>query len=461
MVAARTRSALTFAVCLVLSFNHCFYCTGQAALKGSCAKVDITPPLGITLIGSRGKPSDAIMDDLYAKALVLSDGSQTIAIISADLLYTPLEEITDPVRTLVNKNAGIPKENIMVCATHTHSGPEAFTRLKVPNEGRLEASQVDQAYLSVLVRKLADSAVMASRNMRDVRIGTAKGSLPEVLYNRRPTTGDGLARITFTIPAQVAATRKVTTSADGIVRVEFTLPPEEPHLTFGPIDPDVFTLRVEDVNGGVIGSLVRFGCHPVCIYPSLSTTISADYPAFATRVVERVEGGICLFTLGLAGNAVPFQRGPQACRQIGSALGAEAVKRLQLTATIGDVAITSVRREVVLPVKQPGPGGGSPTGDIPQSITTEVQVLKLGSTCILGLPGEVLVEVGQEIKRRADVKDLFIITLANDVVGYICHSRAYEEGGYEPESGTYLAKGAGEVLIEQAVSLIHQIMQTQ
>jgi len=60
MVAARAGSVLTFSVCLILSFNDCLCCTAQAALKGSCAKVDITPPLGITLIGSRGKPSDAV-----------------------------------------------------------------------------------------------------------------------------------------------------------------------------------------------------------------------------------------------------------------------------------------------------------------------------------------------------------------------------------------------------------------
>lgn len=461
MVASGTRSRLIFSVWLALSLSHCLCCTSQGALKGACAKVNITPPLGITLIGSQGKPSDAVMDDLYAKALVLSDGSQTIAIISADLLYAPLEDVTDPVRTLVSKSAGIPKGNVMVCATHTHSGPEVFTRLKVPNEGRLEASRVDQGYLSILVRKLADSAVMASRNMRDVRIGTARGSLPEVLYNRRPLTDDGRAKMTFTVAAEVAATRKVRTSSDGLARVEFAFPPQEPHLTFGPIDPDVFALRVEDVNGGGIGSLVGFGCHPVCIYPSLSTTISADYPAFATRVVEQVEGGTCLFALGLAGNTVPFQRGPQACRQIGTALGGEAVKRLQLTATTSDVAIGAMCREVVLPVKQVTPAGGTAAGDIPQSITTEIQVLKLGTTCILGLPGEVLVEVGLDIRRKADVKDLVIVTLANDVVGYVCHKQAYEEGGYEPDSGTYLAKGAGEVLAEQAVSLIHQVMQTE
>ena len=33
------------------------------------------------------------MDDLYVKAMVLSDGSNTIAIVAADLLYTLLGEL--------------------------------------------------------------------------------------------------------------------------------------------------------------------------------------------------------------------------------------------------------------------------------------------------------------------------------------------------------------------------------
>jgi len=70
---------------------HIFCPAGQAALKGGFAKVNITPPLGIPLIGSKGEPSDDIIDDLYAKALVLNDGNTTIAIVSADLLYTPVE----------------------------------------------------------------------------------------------------------------------------------------------------------------------------------------------------------------------------------------------------------------------------------------------------------------------------------------------------------------------------------
>lgn len=434
---------------VLLLFSIILCDVSQAMLRGGCSKVEITPPLGITLIGSRGQPSDAIRDGLFAKAMALSDGATTIAIVSADLLYTPLEEITNPVRALVHEKTGIPEKNIMVCATHTHSGPEVFTRSKVPTEGRLDPSQIDQSYCRVLVSKIADSVLIAHRNMQDVRIGTAMGSLPEVLYNRRPITKDGQAKMAFTVPEAVASTRRIEVGSDGRTHAVFTLPQGEASLEFGPIDPTVPTLRMEDSEGRVIGSLVGFGCHPVCIYPFLSTTISADYPAVATHIVEQTEGGTSLFLLGLAGNAVPLRRDVKPCDQLGKALGGEALKRLQMAAASPDVALKAATREIALPCKA---DSKSP------SFTTEIQVLMVGDTCILGLPGEILVEVGLAIKDKAPMRNLFIVTLANDVVGYVCPRQACKEGGYEPTSGTLLAEGAGEILIEQALALLDETM---
>ena len=451
------RTRLAFSIFIALSSSHIFCCIGQAALRGGCAKVNITPPLGIKLIGSQGKPSDAIMDELYAKALVLSDGTNTVAILSADLLYAPLDDITNPVRAILQERIGLPRQNVMVCATHTHSGPEIFTNSKLPPKDRVPAAQLDQSYLQTLVRKMADSVVIAHRDMREVRIGAATGSLPEVLYNRRPTTSDGRAEMAFTLPRETAATRKTETSREGRTRVVFTLGPEAKQLSFGPVDPEVFAVRVEDVGGVIVGSIVGFGCHPVSIYPSMGTTISADYPAFATRVVEQAEGGVSLFVLGLAGNTVPLQRGAKPCEQIGKALGGEALKRLELVATTGDVALQALTREVTVATRKAPAPTGSIDGGTADAITTEIQLLRLGDIYVLGLPGEVLVEVGLEIKRRAGVEKLLIVTCADDAIGYVCLSRAYEEGGYEPESGTNLAKGAGEIMVEQALALIKEM----
>ena len=436
-----------------------FFCSAcLAELKGGCGKVNITPPLGGLLIGSKGYVSDDVLDELYARALVLSDGDETVAIVATDLLYTPLEEITTPVRRIVKEKIGIPEENVLVCATHTHSGPEVFTRSKFAPEKIVEISEVDRSYMATLVGKIASAVLLAHKDMQDVKIGAAAGAAPKVVYNRRPRDPNGHVQMFYTLPAEVRATRKIEVDADGQTRVTFTLPEGQTQRRFGPIDPAVRVLRVEDANGMLVGSLINFGCHPVSIYPFLSTSISADYPAWATRVVEQAEGGLCLFTLGLAGNTVPFQRGVVPCRQIGRAVGGEALKELQFLPTCDDITLDAVKKELFLPTKKP-PSEKEAGGDWPEYISTELQVLRLGDITILGLPGEILVEIGLEIQKRAGLENLFIVTICNDAIGYVCHSAAYDEGGYEPGSATKLAKGAGEIMIEQALELIEKIRQ--
>lgn len=424
----------------------------QAALRGGCSKVNITPPLGTTLIGSQGKPSDSVMDDLYARAMVLSDGPNTVALVSADLLYTPLEDITDPVRTLVHEKLGIAKQNIMVCATHTHSGPEVFRRSKLPPKSRVPVSDLAESYRQVLVGKMAEAVVTAHQALRDVRIGTAVGEVPDVLFNRRPVARDGRVKTTFTLPPEVVATRRIETSGEGDTRVLFTLSSAGAPLEFGPVDPRVYVLRMEEADGRLVGSVVNFGCHPVCIYPQFSTAVSADYPALVTRVVEQAEGGVSLFTLGLAGNVVPIQRGAKLRAQIGTAVGGEALRTLQFIATADEITLGGRCRQVVFPVKK-----ALSDAETAPPITTEIQVLRLGNIYVLGLPGEVLVEVGMEIRKRAGVEKLLIATVANDTIGYVCHSQAYDQGGYEPEAATSLLKGAGEIMVKESLALLKEI----
>ena len=80
----------------------------------------------------------------------------------------------------------------------------------------------------------------------------------------------------------------------------FTYPQGQPERTFGPIDPEVWALRVEDANGVLLGSMVNYACHAVSgsQYPDWFYSISGDYPGETARVVERVEGGVCLVHLG-------------------------------------------------------------------------------------------------------------------------------------------------------------------
>jgi len=414
--------------------------------------VNITPPVGTPLIGSYGKPSDSILDELFAKALVLGDGKSKVVIVSVDLLYPPLEEITQPVRRIINEQTEIAKDNILVCATHTHSGPEVFSKSKLRPDKRIDKSTIDVSCRETLVRKIAGSVLIAHKNMQPVKIGAAKGELPEIVYNRRPRDKNDRVKMAFSLPDEISETRRIVTETNGTKRVTLNFPNKQNKMYFGPIDPEVGVIRIEDADGKIVCSLVNFGCHPVCIYPSMPTAISADYPAYTTGVVEQAEGGICLFTLGLAGNAVPYARGLQPREQIGRAIGGEALRRIQFISTTDEIALKAMRRKIVFPTKE------SPDGEQENKpVTTEIQALRLGDIYILGLPGEILIEVGLEIKSRAKLENLIIVTLCNDAIGYVCHERAYDEGGYEPESGTNLARGAGEILAEQALTLLRQL----
>jgi len=412
----------------------------QAAIKGGCARVDITPRASVWLsgYGSRNKPSDGIVDKLYARALVLDDGQNKIAIVSADLLWVPLK-ITAEIRREVKEKIGIPEKNVLICATHTHFGPKIDRITK--NWPDTPASEIDESYVQTLKKKIADSIFAANKNMRQVKLGAVKGEIPEIVYNRR--------------------TRK----ADGTVAMTFRLPPADPNLIFGPIDPELCILRVEDMSGALVAAIVNYACHPVSGAKDKDKFyfISADYPGYTAKVIEEVEGGICLFALGTAGNMNPNRIGRKDPRaEIGKALGGEVLRRIQSVSTTGEVTLKALKKPVTMPIKKDlSPDRIIDADKTKKFLTTEIQLLRIGDIYILGLPGEVLVEIGLEIKKKAGIENLFIISLSNDACGYVCHHQAYKEGGYEPGSGTNLAKGAGEIITKEALNIINQMKQSK
>jgi hypothetical protein len=223
-------------------------------------------------------------------------------------------------------------------------------------------------------------------------------------------------------------------------------------------------LRVEDANGILLGSMVNFACHAVSgsRYPDWFYSISGDYPGETARVVERIEGGVCLFTSGTAGDIVPLKRGREPRYQIGRALAGAAVSGLQFVSMTDAITVEGQTTAIEIPLRQDLAENRIVDAAADRdALQTEIQVLRFGDIYLLGLPGEVLVELGLELKHRASVKRLMVASLANDVIGYVCHAAAYDEGGYESVQGTNLAKGAGELIVRRALELIEQMNRAQ
>ena len=426
------RKYITFKAILLIGaifFSNTCSSAGRAALKGGVAKINITPPVGFNLAGfsARVKPSDDIADELYAKTLVLDDGRNTLAIVCTDLVGIPLN-ITNQIRKIVKEKTGIPQKNILICASHTHYGPLLTERKPADYPLYLP----DKSYVQTLINKIAGLVLVAHKNMQEVKIGAAKGVIPEIIYNRRTKKPDGSVKVTWGIPYDASK------------------------VTFGPTEPEVCVLRVEDTGGAIIASLVNFACHPTSesIFRDCLYSISADFPGYTMRVVEQIEGGICLFAQGTGGNMAAITRlrerkNPRL--QMGKALAGEVLRRLQFVPTTGNVTLRVLKKAFNFPLKPDRIKEGGKN-----YLTTEIQVFKIGDIYILGLPSEVLVEIGLEIKSKAGIDNLFIISISNDYTDYICHDQAYEEGGYESESSN-LARGAGEIMIKEALDLLNRI----
>lgn len=439
-------------------------------LRAGASRVNVTPFLGGPMAGygARDRGSESIHDELHAKALVLDDGSTRVALITTDLIGIE-REFAERVRGLVEERAGIPPDGVWMCGSHTHFGPAVSTRRKDGDD----ADAFDRSYAEVLAAKLSTAVQLAHNRLRPARLG-AGGALAEgISYNRR------LIR------------------HDGKVEMSLTLPPPYEGLKFGPVDTEAGLLKIEgDDDGESIASLVNFACHPVSSTDRMYE-FTADYPGYAMDLIESVEGGICLFALGCAGNIVPIQRQGRSKRQVGLSLGGCALNALQWIRTTGQVRIRAARKSIELPLRRfPTPARmerqiaeaeaalagarerKAPSREIterrealglarslPQwaerfdrrkTRTTEIQVFWLGDVPLIGLPGEVFVELGLRIKKALDADPVLVVSLSNDSAGYIPVRRAYREGGYESRVSPY-APGCGEHLVKEALALAESI----
>ncbi len=410
---------------------------GSGELHGGTARADITPPVGCWLAGwaSRDRPSEGVHDNLFAKSIVLSSGQDTLAIVACDLIHIT-KEIASEAREIVERETGLAGGKVLISATHTHFSPMVGNRAR-------DGEKADEAYLSVLARKIASTVIMALADMQPVKIGTSRTDVPELLFNRR------------------------TRRPDGKVTMTFALPPAEDNLTFGPTDPSLGVLRMEDTEGRLLASMINYACHPVSGgghgtgWESWFYDISAEFPGVATALVENTESGNCLFTLGAAGNLVPIQRGVSPRFKIGKALGGETIRLLQFMETSADIKLATLSRQVELPLKDVLEKDSYVKLPKSGKLEVEVQVVRIGGLYLVALPGEVLVEVGSSIKEGSSGEQTLIVSLANGSIGYICHREAYPEGGYEPGRASLLAPGAAELLAAQSLEMISELKRAQ
>jgi hypothetical protein len=265
----------------------------KETFRAGVGRVSITPPLTAPHASWGAQVHvlpDGVEADLWATALVVDDGETMVAWIDLDLVIVSRRE-SDAIREAVATVLEIPAQAVRVSVTHNHAGPPPSAW----NWTRQGQAALD-GYYALLPEYAAGAARMARASLGPARVAVGSGK-SQVAVNRREIAPDG---------------RPVT-------GVNYD----------GPIDPEVFVLRIDDTEGGPLAAVVGYTMHPTTLGPA-NRLISPDWPGHLKRTVEAITGATCLFAQGATGNIGPGPDGftddvGVVCR-IGRQVGCEAAR---------------------------------------------------------------------------------------------------------------------------------------
>ncbi len=459
-------------------------------LQAGVAKVDITPPLGLTMsgYGARTDVADGIEDPLYAHAVVFEDDGEACGIVVGDLIGVEREH-AEMVRRRVTELCDLPGERVMVCATHTHWGPGLSASSYLTKKLR---EAVSEEYTQTCINQMAGAVAEAWR-LREPAVALAgTGEADLVKFNRRPVNAEGRNEMNLRLPLEQAlvASRVGAEVADtwekGGPRGErlSDLQDDVQGLRMGPANTHLPVLKLVRPDGSPIAALMAFGCHPVCGGDRETTfyRYSADWPGWARRVIERTLGCPAVLLLGAAGDQVPMRRGGDSRKRTGHSVGAEALRVWELLegASAGPLRIDS--EMVELPLRDfpsveearaaleatddpEGTGAVHQRHDLQmaeqyegqESLSVELWAMSFGDAWgLVGIPGEVLCEYELRIRQQSPFDNTAVIELALDSPGYLPTDASIDEGGYEAGWSPF-AKGTEAAVVDGAVGLLETV----
>ncbi|NSW54401.1 MAG: hypothetical protein HPY44_00190 [Armatimonadetes bacterium] len=457
----------------------------MSELTAGLASCDITPPVGSPMAGygARDHGCESVETPLIARALVLENSGSYAALICADLISTH-RELTTSIRESVAEQTDIPAEAIIVCGSHTHWGPEIRPSGYMPRALR---EAIPQPYLDCLARTLAGCAVEAWRRRQPAWAGAGAALADGISFSRRPVGTDGKVVMSLVLQPQQAAVaaregltlwRAWRKGGDGGPRLSPPLK-ELDGLRAGVSDPEAPLLKVVGPDAKPLAGLANFACHPVVGGEGNFYAISPDYPGEARRAFEPVVGAPLVFSLGCAGNQVPAWRGGDSRERVGRSLGAALTRAwYQIRDCTRDAPVATAVENVTLPLKPlpdleearaalaacEDPESPAACGHRQQvamaekyqgasGIETQVWACRIGDWAAVALPGEIMVEIGLQIKQHSPFVSTAVISCAYDSIGYVSTDKAHDEGGYEPEWSP-AGVGAERALVDAAIRLL-------
>lgn len=390
--------------------------------KAGVAAIVITPeqPMWMAGYASRNKPSEGKFQDLYAKALALEDaGGARLVIVTLDLIGIS-RELRDSLEKQVEERYQLPRQSLLVNASHTHSGPLLRAKKSATYQLTPEQMQYVEQYVAGFQERLVALIGEAIRDLSPATFGYSHARAGFAM-NRRLPTDKGYQNSPY---------------------------PD------GPVDHDVPVLRVERPDGTLRAVLFGYACH--------NTTLGlyqfcGDYAGYAQQYLEEAHPGMkALFMIGCGGDQNPYPRGKlelaeQHGRTLANAVEAALLPKPRPVAGPLRVALEEVpidfapapSREELLKQKESKNQYEKrhaallleeleKNGKLASSYPYLVQVVQFGKDLTLvALAGEVVVDYSLRLKRELPGSPVWVAGYSNEVFGYVPSQRVLGEGGYE------------------------------
>lgn len=425
-------------------------------LKGSSKKINITPPVGLRMSGfsERNHGNEGILHSLYANILVLSDESTKVAIITLDLIGVD-KEVTHKVRDRISKATDIPYNSILLCASHTHSGPEAARFGDMGKlSRRIDPTPIDTAYNILLPELIANGVIWANANLEPIKFGVKQSQLLGLGSNR------------------IEKSRYV--------------------------DNTVTVMRFDRLNAKPLAILTQYTCHPTILNVS-SYVYSGDFISYYQNTVESVfEGCVAMFAQGCAGDVSTRHNrmgvGQLEAYRMGTMLAGEVIKDVTQIEMIDDVKLSAAIAPIKFNIRkfesdeecerriqaakdqcdqlkaQNAPDNLQRTALLAYSgakrylvfkksinikkINIEMQRVSIGDWNIITTPGEVFGEIGRDIRKLDNTQHTVVTGYSNGYVGYVPTFETYKNPmGYEIASAI-VDENAGRQMVKVAKKLL-------
>lgn len=427
---------------------------GQSELKVGFGAQEITPPVGLMMCGAlEPRASVGTTDPLMAKAFVATDGTRPLAVVGVDIVGLPRAIMERAIAQVVART-DLDHDAVIISCSHTHSGP--YT------SGPFFLDALDDDYLNSLPDLIARSVERACAALQPATMHLGRSLVHDGHHHRHVQTKDGKATNSW-----MAETLNDLATSPQVIGA------------CGPIDPELWVVRFDDLGGQPLGVFFNFSVHTNSHF---GTTWSADYPGVVAEYMRDTFGPdvITVFAPGACGNINPLFGGKhwRAGAELFAAAAVQAAQRAVLVE--GPIRVDVLHRKVAVPKRDPATqpagaiqrlnwGGGlhyeslfepllAFVAGMPDLWVTSVVAARLGPFAIATNPGELFVEYGFRIKQQSPFPHTVVAELANDWAWYMPTPQAFEQQVYEALVGANQISPEGiETLVQTAVDLLQAL----